>query len=180
MTCITNWCPSLGSNTVLIWPLDPNPSYCLRTKAFHHISAAKAYPDHGEVIFTSFWLAAVASSKIPWLSQGLIFPLPLSCLTAHPRLLPFPQIALVSIFTNSVLSLLMAHKTPCIPMVGLLAPRGLSTDAFSKGWWRLGSKNTLGQLQASALLQVEQFRSYKNIAIPFLFVAQLDNFHSEN
>lgn len=147
---------SLGSTPVLTWALAPNPSHCLHIKLFHCISAAKAYPDRGEVIFTPFsWLAAVASPKIPWSSWGPVFPLPLPCFTAHPRLPPFPQNSLGSFFTNSVLSLLPTHKARRVPSVELLAlgaRTGLNTDTFSEGWWRrgeCGSKTSLGQPQAS-------------------------------
>lgn len=176
MTCITDWCPCWGSTAVLIWALAPNGSHCLHSKPFYHISPTMAYPNCVEVIFTSFfWLATVASPKILWSSQDPVFPLSLPCLTAHPRLLSFPQISLSSFYTSSVLSLLPAQKALRVPSMELLAPSRLSTDTFSEGWRRLGFE----QFRAASSLQMVQFGSYMNIAIPFLFVAQLGSFQSE-
>lgn len=131
MTCITDWCSSLGSTPMLIWALAPNPSHGLRTKLFHCISAAmetmeklssppsrdwqqwhpQRYCGHHRTLFSLclYHVLQLIPGCFPFLSSLWD---------------PFPP-------TQCCHCCLLTRLPAC--QVGLLAPRGPSTDTFSEG-----------------------------------------------
>lgn len=110
----------------------------------------------------------MASSKIQLSSWGPVLSVPLLSFTAHLGLLLFPEISLGSFFTSSLLSLpahTAKHETS--------SSWGTHVTEYRQRFWGVVETRIQQPFRSASNLQMEEFGSYMNLAVSFLFVAKL-------
>lgn len=110
----------------------------------------------------------MASSKIQLSSWGPVLSVPLLRFTAHLRLLLFPEISLGSFFTSSLLSLpahMAKHETS--------SSWGTHVTEYRQRFWGVVETRIQQPFRSASNLHMEEFGSYMNLAVSFLFVAKL-------